>query len=97
LKPPPAPRVLPRVPCGGFVLHTLNPRLHPSDLAYIASHAGDRAIVADRSLVPLVDEFRAGTAIEHVFVVEDSYEDLLAGARADAWRDPELDEHDAAA
>src|SRR5581483_10882803 len=71
--------------------------LHPSDLAYIASHAGDRAIVADRSLVPLVDEFRAGTAIEHVFVVEDSYEDLLAGARADAWRDPELDEHDAAA
>ena len=29
-------------PCGGFVLHTLNLRLHPNDLAYIATHAGDR-------------------------------------------------------
>ena len=30
------------IPCGGFVLHTLNLRLHPNDLAYIATHAGDR-------------------------------------------------------
>ena len=28
------------IPCGGFVLHTLNLRLHPNDLAYIATHAG---------------------------------------------------------
>ena len=27
------------IPCGGFVLHTLNLRLHPNDLAYIATHA----------------------------------------------------------
>ena len=85
------------IPCGGLVLHTLNLRLHPSDLAYIANHAGDRAVIVDRSLVPLLDQFRGETAIEHVLVVEDSYEDLLAGASADDWRDPELDENEAAA
>src|SRR3954468_13489691 len=41
------------VPSGGFVLHTLNLRLHPEDLAYIANHAGDRAVIVDRQLVPL--------------------------------------------
>src|SRR5882724_11027138 len=29
--------------CGG-VLHTLNLRLHPEELAYIVNHAGDRAV-----------------------------------------------------
>jgi acyl-CoA synthetase (AMP-forming)/AMP-acid ligase II len=85
------------IPCGGFVLHTLNLRLHPNDLAYIADHAGDRAVIVDRSVVPLLDQFRERTKIEHVFVVEDSYEELLAGASADDWRDPELDESEAAA
>ncbi len=85
------------IPCGGFTLHTLNLRLHPKDLAYIASHAGDRVVVVDRGLVPLLDQFRSETEIEHVFVVEDSYEDLLAGASPEDWRDPELDENEAAA
>src|SRR4029453_992681 len=85
------------IPCGGFTLHTLNIRLHPNDLAYIASHAGDRVAVVDRSLVPLLDQFRDQTSIEHVFVVEDAYEELLAGASADDWRDPKLDENEAAA
>ncbi len=85
------------IPCGGFVLHTLNLRLHPNDLAYIADHAADRAVIVDRSLLPLLEQFRERTKIEHVFVVEDSYEELLAGASADDWRDPELDENEAAA
>jgi fatty-acyl-CoA synthase len=85
------------VPCGGFVLHTLNLRLHPNDIGFIAAHAGDRALIVDQSLVSLVEEFRDQTQIEHVFVVEDSYEDLLASADADAWRDPELHENEAAA
>src|SRR5512133_1898619 len=85
------------IPCGGFTLHTLNIRLHPNDLAYIAAHGGDRVVVVDRSLVPLLEQFREQAAIEHVFVVEDSYEELLAGASADDWRDPELDEDEAAA
>src|SRR6185312_9705052 len=85
------------IPCGGFVLHTLNLRLHPNDLAYIANHAGDRAVIVDRSLLPLLDQFKDKTQIEHVFVVEDSYEDLLATATAEEWRDPEVDENAAAA
>src|SRR5436190_4770625 len=85
------------IPCGGFVLHTLNLRLHPNDLAYIANHAGDRAVIVDRALVPLLEQFRERTQIEHVFVVEDSYEELLASADAAEWRDPELDENEAAA
>src|SRR6478736_7889887 len=78
------------IPCGGFVLHTLNLRLHPNDLAYIATHANDRAVIVDRSLVPLLDQFLDRTAIEHVLVVEDSYEELLATAAPEEWEDPRL-------
>jgi len=85
------------IPCGGFVLHTLNLRLHPNDLAYIANHAGDRAVIVDRSLLPLLEQFKGRTKIEHVFVVEDSYEELLAGADGNEWVDPELDENEMAA
>ena len=77
------------IPCGGFVLHTLNLRLHPTDLAYIAKHArrqgGDRRPVAASAASR---QFRAETDIEHVFVVEDSYEELLAGASPDDWARP---------
>ncbi len=85
------------VPCAGLVLHTLNLRLHPNDLAYIANHAGDRAVIVDRALLPVLDQFRERTRIEHVLVVEDSYEELLATADPDAYRDPELDEDEASA
>ena len=85
------------IPCAGLVLHTLNLRLHPSDIGYIASHGGAKAVIVDRSLVPLLDSFKAETQLEHVFVVEDSYEDLLAGVSAEDWEEPELDEWEAAA
>jgi len=85
------------IPCGGFVLHTLNLRLHPTDVAYIASHAGDRALIVDRSLLPLYEAISEDTPFEHVLVVEDSYEELLAGADPGDWRDPEMDEREAAA
>jgi fatty-acyl-CoA synthase len=85
------------IPCGGFVLHTLNLRLHPGDLAYIANHAEDRAVIVDRSLLPLLEHFLDKTAIEHVLVVEDSYEELVTGSDPDAWVDPELEENEAAA
>ncbi len=79
------------------MLHTLNLRLHPNDLAYIANHADDKVVIVDRSLLPLLEQFRERTQIEHVFVVEDSYEDLLASASADDWVEPDLDENEAAA
>ncbi len=38
-------------PCSGRVLHTLNPRLFPEQLVYVANHAEDEVIFADRSLL----------------------------------------------
>ena len=38
----------------GAVCHTINPRLHPDDIAYIINHAGDRVLFADTSFVALL-------------------------------------------
>ncbi|MGH2899476.1 MAG: AMP-binding protein, partial [Solirubrobacteraceae bacterium] len=43
------------VPGAGLVLHTLNLRLHADQLAWIATHADDRVIFVDDSLVPLLE------------------------------------------
>ncbi|HMD11741.1 MAG TPA: AMP-binding protein, partial [Marmoricola sp.] len=42
------------VPSMGAVLHTLNIRLFPEQLVYIANHAEDQVVVVDDSLVPLL-------------------------------------------
>ena len=42
------------VPCMGAVLHTLNIRLFPEQLAYVADHAEDKVIILDGSLAPLL-------------------------------------------
>src|SRR6266704_568475 len=45
------------VPGMGAVLHTLNLRLHSSQLSYIAQHAEDQAVLVDADLLPLLLEF----------------------------------------
>ena len=35
------------IPCMGAVLHTLNIRLFPEQLAYVINHAEDRVIIVD--------------------------------------------------
>ena len=57
------------VPCAGGVLHPLNLRLHPSELAFIANHAEDRFLVVDDVLLPCLESFRAETHFERIFVV----------------------------
>src|SRR5688572_19474577 len=57
------------VPCAGGVVHTLNLRLHPDDIAYIANQAGDRFLIVDDVLLPLYEKFRAATTFEKVIVV----------------------------
>jgi fatty-acyl-CoA synthase len=81
-------------PCSGRVLHTLNIRLFPDDIVYIADHAEDEVVFVDRSLLkvfwPLVDRFET---VKHVVVMDDGvpeevpddprvydYEALLAAA-----------------
>ncbi|MDB5868231.1 MAG: AMP-dependent synthetase and ligase [Polaromonas sp.] len=41
----------------GRVLHTLNPRLHPEQIAWIANHAEDQVLCFDLSFLPLVQAF----------------------------------------
>jgi fatty-acyl-CoA synthase len=91
----------------GAVLHTMNVRLFPEQLAWVLNHAGDRAILVDASLLPLFEKIRSElTTIEHVIVMGDAgaaagtnyldYETLLAGA-AESFSWPELEEDEAAA
>ena len=42
------------VPGAGAVLHSLNPRLGPEELGYIASHAGDSWLICDPDLAPII-------------------------------------------
>lgn len=61
------------VPAMGAVVHTLNLRLHPNELSYIARHAEDKVIVVDASLLPLFSKFRAQVpSLQHVLVVTDA-------------------------
>src|SRR5579883_857865 len=53
----------------GAVVHTLNPRLHPDDLAYIANDAQDKILLVDDVLLPLWDKFRDRVSVERTIVV----------------------------
>jgi 3-(methylthio)propionyl---CoA ligase len=43
----------------GAVLHTLNPRLFPEQLAYLVNHAEDQYVFFDATFLPLVEAFAA--------------------------------------
>ena len=113
------------IPAAGAVLHTLNLRLHPSELAYIVNHAGDKVLIVDQTLLPLFQQFRDQVRLEHVILVRSpspsgagagggtaaggpgggaeagqgflDYEALLAAADLGRYREPDLDEREAAA
>ncbi len=94
------------VPCSGGVLHTLNLRLSPVDLAYIINHAGDRFLIVDDVLLPLVERIKDQINVEKVIVIPltrqptppgyDNYESFLAGASG-KFDYPDLDENEAMA
>jgi fatty-acyl-CoA synthase len=67
------------VPSIGAVLHTLNLRLHPDELAFIASDAGDRVLVVDADLLPVLQQFRARAPFRHVIMVGDGTTPLPPG------------------
>jgi len=95
------------VPAAGAVLHTLNLRLHEDDLAYIAGHGEDRAVLVDETLWELFEKFRDRVGFEHVIWVGTpggtapkntiDYESLLDAEDPAAFEYPELDERQAAA
>jgi fatty-acyl-CoA synthase len=57
------------VPSMGAVLHTLNIRLAPAEVGYIATHADDYAVIVDASLVPKFAEILPHAhTVKHVIV-----------------------------
>jgi len=97
------------VPCMGAVLHTLNIRLIPAQLAYIINHAEDKVVFVDASLLPLIERIKDQiTDVENFVIMNDTgqpvqtaleptadYEELMAAA-AEEFSFPEIAENDAA-
>ncbi len=67
------------IPIIGAVLHTLNLRLHPDDLEYIANDASDRAIIFDESLLPLLNNFKDRIKAQHYIMIRSSHEPMPKG------------------
>jgi fatty-acyl-CoA synthase len=96
------------VPSAGGILHTLNLRLHPHEIAAIVNHAADRFLLIDDVLLPTFEKFRASVAFERVVVIPYcggsvpipegflNYEEILSQA-GDDFRYPAIDENDGAA
>ena len=94
----------------GRVVHTLNPRLAPDQVAWIANHAEDRVIAFDLSFLPIIKAvWRQCTTVKHWIALCDadalptdsgidgllSYEAWIGAERSDCvW--PVFDENSAA-
>ena len=94
----------------GAVLHTVNPRLHPDQIVYIADHAEDQAMFFDLTFWPLIQAVAGRTkTVKHWVALCDRahlpadahklpgllcYEDLLA-AQDGSYAWPEFDENTA--
>jgi 3-(methylthio)propionyl---CoA ligase len=93
----------------GRVLHTLNPRLHPDQIAWIANHAEDQVLCFDMTFLPIVQAIHAKcTTIRHWVALCDadklppdtgipnlvSYESFIAG-KPTTYEWPSFDENSA--
>jgi len=90
----------------GAVIHTINPRLFPDQIAYIANHAEDKVLFFDLTFLPLVEKLQAQLkSVKHFVCMTDrahlanktflAYEDLVAAEKPDfEW--PSFDEKTAA-
>ena len=93
----------------GRVLHTINPRLHPDQVAWIANHAEDQVLCFDATFLPLVQAVhaRCTTIRQYVMLCDGkalpadsgipnlvAYEDWIAG-RPTTYDWPTFDENSA--
>ncbi len=93
----------------GRVLHTINPRLHPEQIAWIANHAEDQVLCFDLSFLPIVQSIHAQCrTIRHFIALCDadrlpqdsgipnlqSYEAWMGG-QSDRYSWPSFDENSA--
>jgi acyl-CoA synthetase (AMP-forming)/AMP-acid ligase II len=95
----------------GGVVHTINPRLHPEQIAWIANHAGDKYFAFDITFLPIIEAIAAHCPnVKGWIAMVDAdrhpasdkipnlinYETLVAQGNED-WHWPELDERSAVA
>jgi fatty-acyl-CoA synthase len=90
------------IPCMGAVLHTLNIRLFPEQLAFVINHAEDRIIIVDASIAPLLAKVRDQLTTVETIIVKGpgdasvlgdtlDYDELLA-AEQPGFDYPDVDE-----
>lgn len=93
----------------GAVVHTINPRLHPDQITWIANHAEDKILFFDLTFLPIVEQIAQHTDSVRAFVAMTDrdnmplaasvpnllcYEDLVdAGSAHFDW--PDIDENTA--
>ncbi|MBL8335064.1 MAG: long-chain fatty acid--CoA ligase [Rubrivivax sp.] len=92
------------IPAAGGVMHTLNLRLSPEEIGWIAADGDDRILIVDDVLLPLYRQFAALHRFERVLVFPfsgapvpegfESYEDFIAGGDPDAFEYEPHDEND---
>jgi acyl-CoA synthetase (AMP-forming)/AMP-acid ligase II len=93
----------------GRVLHTINPRLHPEQIAWIANHAEDQVLCFDMTFLPIVQAIHAkASTIKHYVALCDpgklpqdtgipnlvAYEDWI-GSQPTTYDWPSFDENSA--
>ena len=90
----------------GSVLHTINPRLHPEQIAWIANHAEDKVFFFDLTFLPIIEAVAAHckTVRSWVAMIDKArmpaqakvdlicYEDLI-NAHSDQYDWPQVDEN----
>ena len=93
------------IPAAGFVVHTVNIRLHPDQIAWILNDAGDRVLLVENLFAPLIPALRAACPqLERVFVLGPLPTPIEGAEAYDSWvmaqeplpHYPQLDENEAA-
>ncbi|NWG53258.1 MAG: long-chain-fatty-acid--CoA ligase [Hydrogenophilaceae bacterium] len=96
--------------CMGAVTHTINPRLFPEQIAWIANHAEDKILFLDLTFVPLIEKIAGELKTIRTFVILTdaahmpqtslpnavAYEDFIAGRPTNAIQWGAFDENTAA-
>ena len=94
------------IPSMGAVLHTVNIRLHPDQVAWIVNHAEDKVLIVENLFAAMIPAIRAACpGLEHIIVMGPlpapidgvlDYDTLISGF-TDDFQYPDLDERQAAA
>jgi 3-(methylthio)propionyl---CoA ligase len=78
----------------GAVIHTINPRLFPDQIAYIANHAEDKIVFYDTTFSQLVDKLKS--QVKARFIPLDHEYEKLIESESDQFAWPTFDEKTAA-